>query len=175
MYNQPLSTFSCVCSWLIRLRAASEQILQINRKKMVERREINGYINPRGTWRDYMCAIWVMDTVRLQLVRVPASEGCGQLMIGNNHEKDRINLLETCKDTAESQWAMNSIARSHSSRIGRLAFDYSGLWRINLIHSQTWTLRFVHTSPSENSRAFKSDTYTEMRTRTCRPTWSQVG
>ncbi len=33
MYNQPLSTFSCVRSWLIRLRAASEQIWQINHKK----------------------------------------------------------------------------------------------------------------------------------------------
>ncbi len=35
--------------------------------------------------------------------RVPVSESCDYLMIGNNHEKDLINLLETLKDTAESQ------------------------------------------------------------------------
>ncbi len=28
-------------------------------------------------------------------------------MIGNNHEKDFISLLETLKDTTESQWVMH--------------------------------------------------------------------
>ncbi len=39
----------------------------------------------------------------MEVERVLASEGCGQLMIGNNHEKNLISLLETLKDTAESQ------------------------------------------------------------------------
>ncbi len=34
--------------------------------------------------------------------RVPASESCGQLMIGKNHEKDLISSLDALKDTAES-------------------------------------------------------------------------
>ncbi len=28
-------------------------------------------------------------------------------MIGNDHEKDLFSLLETLKDTMESQWVMN--------------------------------------------------------------------
>ncbi len=35
--------------------------------------------------------------------RVPASESSALLMIGNNHEKDLISLLETLKDTTELQ------------------------------------------------------------------------
>ncbi len=39
----------------------------------------------------------------LECARVPVPESCGLLMIGNNHEKELINLLEALKDTSESQ------------------------------------------------------------------------
>ncbi len=39
----------------------------------------------------------------LELGRVHASESCGELMIGNSHEKDLNSLLETLKDTTEAQ------------------------------------------------------------------------
>ncbi len=35
----------------------------------------------------------------LEWGRVPVSESCGQLMIGSNHEKDLISLLETLRVT----------------------------------------------------------------------------
>ncbi len=43
---------------------------------------------------------WFEDI--LECGRVFASESCGVLMIGNNHEKDLISLLETLQDTTES-------------------------------------------------------------------------
>ncbi len=47
---------------------------------------------------------WFKDT--LECGRVPASKRCGLLMIGNNHENDLISLLDTPKDTTNSQWVL---------------------------------------------------------------------
>ncbi len=38
----------------------------------------------------------------LEYGRIGSAESCGLLMIGNYHEKDHINLLETLKDTTVS-------------------------------------------------------------------------
>ncbi len=39
----------------------------------------------------------------LECGRVPVLESCGELMIGNNHEKDPFRGLEILKGTTESQ------------------------------------------------------------------------
>ncbi len=39
----------------------------------------------------------------LECARVPVPESYGLLMIGNNHEKELISLLEILKDASESQ------------------------------------------------------------------------
>ncbi len=48
---------------------------------------------------------WFETTV--ESGRASASESCGQLMIGNNHKKDFICLLETLKGATESQLVKN--------------------------------------------------------------------
>ncbi len=68
-----------------------------------------GLYQSRGTVRVYLCfELWIRYDfswfeATLQYGRVPVSESGGKLMIGNNNEKDLISLLETLKDTMESQ------------------------------------------------------------------------
>ncbi len=86
-------------------------ISQLRQRLKVERSLI--YINPRGTLLDYMCVrvcfeLWTWYNfswfeVTLESGRVSASESCGHLMIGNNHEKDLISLPETLKGATDSQ------------------------------------------------------------------------
>ncbi len=67
----------------------------------------------RGRLRDDVCAcvcfeLWIRYDfswfeATLECGRVPVSESCGLLMIGNHHNKDLISLLEIRKDTSESQ------------------------------------------------------------------------
>ncbi len=45
---------------------------------------------------------WLEAT--LECGRIPASESCGLLMIGNSHKKDCFSLLDTFKHTTEAQW-----------------------------------------------------------------------
>ncbi len=76
------------------------------------------YINPRGTLRGYVCVwfeLWVRCDVNwfedtLGCGRVPVSEICGLLMIGNNHEKELISLLEILMDITKLQWVMNILS-----------------------------------------------------------------
>ncbi len=58
--------------------------------------------------------VYINTVVTLECGRVPVSESCGKLMIGNDHEKDLFSLIETLEDTMESQCVMNITVRDIS-------------------------------------------------------------
>ncbi len=53
------------------------------------------------------------------------SESCGELMIGNIHEKDLTTLLETLRDTTKSQRVMFLLINGLGSGTG-LQDQYAG-------------------------------------------------